>query len=233
MNARFLIRLFLLALSCIPATKASVIVLTFEGLRDLERILQYYNGGFGDLGSGPGPNYGIVFGSSALAIIDEDAGGRGNFANEPSPNTTAFFLSGPGVVMNVPAGFTNGFSFFYSAVDFPGTVTVWDGLNGTGNLLATLTLPPLGSGCGGDPRGDFNCWAPIGAAFSGIARSVNFSGSANAIGFDDITLGSRIPGNPPPAPAPIPEPGTMGLLGLGLMGMRLRHRAARRSASRE
>jgi|DewCreStandDraft_4_1066084.scaffolds.fasta_scaffold48400_2 hypothetical protein len=205
--------------------QASVVVLTFEGLKNLEPIGQYYNGGFGGSGSGPGPNYGIEFGSSALAVIDGDAGGSGNIANEPSPSTVAFFLSGPGVVMNVPLGFTTGFSFFYTSVSLAGTVTVWDGLNGTGNLLASLNLPALGSGCGGDPNGAFNCWSAMGVAFSGLARSVNFGGSANQIAFDNITLGSKDPGGE------IPEPGSMGLLASGLVAVWMRRRAVQRSSS--
>lgn len=215
----------MLILLLAAAAQASVIVLTFEGLKNLEPIGQYYNGGFGGSGSGPGPNYGIEFGSSALAIIDSDAGGSGNFANEPSPSTIAFFLSGPGVVMNVPAGFTTGFSFFYTAVSYAGSVTVWDDLNGTGNLLASLNLPALGSGCGGDPDGSFNCWSAVGVSFSGVAKSVNFGGSANQVGFDNVTLGSENPGGE------IPEPGSMGLLASGLVAVWLRRRAVQRSSS--
>lgn len=207
------------------AAQASVIVLTFEGLQNLEPIGQYYNGGLGGSGSGPGPNYGIEFGSSALAIIDSDAGGSGNIANEPSPNTVAFFLSGPGVVMNVPGGFTTGFSFFYTSTSSAGTVTVWDDLDGAGNLLASLNLPALGSSCGGDPTGAFNCWSAVGVAFSGVAKSVNFGGSANQIAFDNITLGSKDPGGE------IPEPGSMGLLASGLLAVWLRRRAVQRSSS--
>jgi hypothetical protein len=206
------------------AAQASVIVLTFEGLEELEPIGQYYNGGFGGFGSGPGPNYGIEFGSSALALIDRDAGGSGRFANEPSPSTVAFFPSGPGVVMNVPGGFTTGFSFFYTS-NFPGTVTVWDGLDGAGNLLASLNFPALESNCGGDPSGDFNCWSAVGVAFSGVAKSVNFGGTRNQVSFDNITLGSRDPGGE------IPEPGSMGLLASGLVAVWLRRRAVRRSSS--
>ena len=40
--------------------------------------------------------------------------------------------------MNVPAGDT-GFSFFYTAINNPGFVRVYDGLNGTGNILAEIT----------------------------------------------------------------------------------------------
>jgi len=206
----------LFALAAIPAS-ADTVVLTFEGLQDYEPILEYYNGGSGGSGSGPGPNYGISFGSDALALIDADAGGSGNFANEPTPDTIAFFLTGPGVVMNVPGGFEVGFSFFYTSVSYSGSVTVYDGLDGTGNVLAVLDLVANGSSCGGDPSGDFNCWTPFGVNFNGVAKSVNFGGVANQIGFDNITLGSEIPGNG----GEIPEPGTMLLAGSALLALAL------------
>ncbi len=170
---------------------ASVITLTFEGLANGEPINNYYNGGFGGSGSGPGPNYGITFSSNSLAIISAAAGGSGNFTNAPSGHTIAFFLSGPGDVMNVAAGFSTGFSFFYAdQVGFTGSVSVYSGLSGSGTLLATLTLPSTP-----DP---YNVFVPIGVGFLGTAESVVFSGSANFIGFDNITLGSSSPTVPEP-----------------------------------
>lgn len=197
-------------LSSTLATAATV--LTFEGLQNQEQILDFYNGGLGGNGSGPGPSFGIVFGPDALALIDADAGGSGNFANEPSPDTIAFFLSGPGAVMNVAAGFTTGFSFYYTSIGFNGSVTVYDALNGAGNILAQVDLVALGSAGAGDPNGSFDTWAAIGVLFGGTAYSVNFSGVANQIGFDEITLGSNVPGQ-------VPEPSTLLLLGSGLVGL--------------
>ena len=166
--------------------------MTFEGLKDGEQILNYYNGGLGNLGSGPGPNYGVVFGSSAVTYIESAHGGTGNFQNEPSPTTVTTFLSGGGAVMNVAGGFTTGLSFYYAAAVFPGVVTVYSGPNATGTVLATLTLPVTGDRCNGSIY-DFSCWSPTGVAFSGVAQSVNFSGTVDAIGFDNITLGSASP----------------------------------------
>jgi hypothetical protein len=181
------------------AQASNSLVLDFEGLGNLERILDFYDGGFGGFGSGPGPDFGISFGPDALALIDADAGGSGNFANEPSANTIAFFLTGPGVVMNVENGFTTGFSFFYTSARV-GTVTVFDGPNGTGNVLATAPVEAQYNTCGaaGDPGGSFACWDPVGVTFSGTAFSVNFGGSWNQTGFDDITLGSATPGEEEP-----------------------------------
>lgn len=199
------------------SASAAVIVLDFEGVGDFNPVGNYYNGG-------AGTNYGIEFSNDTLALEDADAGGSGNFANEPSANTIMFFLNSNNAILNMAAGFDTGFSFFYSS-STAASVTVWDGLNGTGNLLGTLNLTAQGfNNCVGDPTGDFCNWTAVGVAFGGTARSINFGGTANQTGFDDITFGSARPGGD----TDVPEPGTLGLLGLGLLGMGA---ARRRKAS--
>src|ERR1039457_1379169 len=124
--------LTLLLLMGAVGAHAGVITLTFEGLQDLEPVQNYYSAGFGGFGSGPGPNDGVVFTGNSLAIIDDDKGGTGNFCCNPSGKTILFFLSGTADTMNVAAGFTTGFSFFYSAGGGQGGfVNVWSGLNDT------------------------------------------------------------------------------------------------------
>ncbi len=202
--------LAMLVMACVGA-QAAVITLTFTGLGDQEPIDNYYNGGFGGYGSGPGPNYGIIFSSDSLAIISVLDGGTGNFSNVPPPatNTIAFFLNGVGDTMDVPAGFTTGFSFYYAAAaGFAGSVDVYSGLDGTGTNLAHLDLPPNGSYCGVEP---YSCWSEVGVSFGSTAESVVFSGSANYIGFADITLGS--------SQVITPEPGTLVMLGSGVLGL--------------
>ena len=205
MRRVFLVSAFVAMLAL--AANAGV-VLTFEGLTNLEPVGNYYGGG-------AGPNYGITFGTDSLAIISDQNGGTGNFNEEPSCCTALFFLTGPGDIMDVAAGFTTGFSFYYSAVNNAGSVSVYSGLDGTGTLLASLTLPVTGDGsgllgCGGT---NFCPFTPIGVTFAGTAESVNFTGTANQIAFDNVTLGASTPGNG------VPEPGAFGLLGLGLASL--------------
>lgn len=209
---------------CLTITPAAAVtVLTFEGLADFESVGGFYNGqqANGGIGSGPGPNFGITFSSNALALIDADAGGSGNFGGEPSPSTGLFFLEGAAATLNMAAGFDTGFSFYYAAINVPGSIQVWDGLDGTGNLLATLDLPVTPHTGAPDPTGNYSPLVAIGVAFNGIARSVDFGGTVNQIVFDDITLGSVTPGNDTRVPlgddTRVPLPGSLILLAGGAL----------------
>lgn len=196
---------------------AAPFVLDFEGAGNLAALNGFYNGGTDSLGNS-GFNYGVGFGANALTIIDSDVGGTGNIGNEPSGNTVLFFLTGS-AVLNYGAGFSDGFSFFYTTTGFGGEVRVYDGLDATGNLLGSLTIDALGVGPG-DPTGDFSNWRAVGLAFAGTARSIDFGGTVNQVGYDDVTFGSANPGNP------VPEPTSLALLGAALGGLLLARRRA-------
>ena len=206
------------ALSVLAASvvgmQAAPFVLDFEGIGDGVPVGNYYNGG-------GGPDYNIDFSPATLALIDSDAGGGGNFANEPTPSTIMFFLDSNNAILNANDGFTDGFSFYYSS-SVTTTVTVYDALNGTGNVLGTINLPANSFGAaGGDPNGYFDVWSPVGVAFAGTAYSIDFGGTANQTGFDNVTFGDD-----DPIENPVPEPSTViGGLALGALVAR---RALRR-----
>jgi hypothetical protein len=180
------------------------VLLTFEGAGNFVTVGNFYNGGAGG-------NLGVVFGPGSLVLTPLPVG-NGDFTNAPSGDTILFFLAGTGDVLNVAGGFNTGFSFFYTAAQAPGSITLWSGLDGTGALLATLSLPVNGA-CT-----TASCiWTAAGVAFAGTAESVDFTGSAGDIGFDNVTLGSVTPGTG--GTTPTPEPATMLLLGVGSLGL--------------
>lgn len=187
-----------------------------------DQILEYYNGGTDGRGA-TGTNYGVSFTSNAIVGCEQGfACADTNTAQAPSAPNIMFFLSGAAATINVAAGFTTGFSFYYSSVNVPGVINVWSGLNDTGTLLATLDLPvtPNGAGIPGCLGASFCPYTPIGVAFSGTAESVDFGGTENQIAFDDITFGSTTPG--------VPEPATWGLMLVGLGGIGAVARLSRR-----
>jgi hypothetical protein len=205
------------ALAALAPAVADAQVLTFEGISDFSGantapIGNFYNGG-------GGPNYGIEFGPTAVVLCFNTSTrscsntSRGDRGNPASQGAGLDFLVGGSAVMNRVAGFTTGFSFFYAAINTPGSFTVYEGLDGTGAVLATL-------GLGLTPSGPEPCYGAgycpfvaAGVSFAGTAHSVVFAGANDRIIFDDVTFGSATPG------VVTPEPGTYALLATGLVGV--------------
>ena len=125
-------------------------------------------------------------------------------------------IGGDRVTLNYAAGFEGAFSVAYSARR-ASSVRIYDGLNGSGNVLATIQLgAQWDSECGGDPNGEFCNWTTAMASFSGVGKSVDFFGSPGDIYFDDVALGATA----------VPEPATWAMMitGFGLTGAAVRRR---------
>ncbi len=211
------------------ATHAATINLDFEGVNatypsGFAFVDEFYNGGTSSDGTS-GTNFGVAFSSNAQAIClnsltvncsNTSRGGQG-FPN--SGQGGLFFLTATETFLNVAAGFDTGFSFFYTAIRQTGSVEVYDGIDGTGTLLATLALGLTPSNCAAGYNAEFCPFVATGIAFSGTAKSVSFAGVANQILFDDVTFGSVIP---------IPIPAAVWLFGsgLGLLGWIRRRQTA-------
>ena len=205
-----------ISLCAAGSASADVVSLNFEGVNaaypsGYAQVLGFYNGGMSSDGT-TGTNYGISFSDNALAIclnsttVSCSNTSRGGLA-PGSDKGGLFFLDGAETFMNVAAGFTTGFSFNYVSFSFAGAVNVYDGANGTGNVLATLNLTPNAGSCPGYSAG-FCPFSASGVNFAGTAFSVGFAGVANQIVFDDVTFGSSVPG--------VPEPETYALMLAGL-----------------
>lgn len=89
------------------------------------------------------------------------------------------------VVMNVAGGFTGQFSFQYATpvLSPTGSVTIYDGPDGTGNVLASAALP----GSAGTPLYNASSTTPVVLNFAGTARSVRFVLRGGAAAMDNIT----------------------------------------------
>lgn len=179
--------LLLIAAPLFAQTKGNA---TFGGLRNLEFVNNYYNGGTGSMGSGPpAKNLHLEFTSNAQAIVSAAKKGSGNFIGNPGGYPVMFFATGTSVVLNSIGGISTGMWFSYSALQ-PGTVTVYDGPDGTGNILKSISLPPNNVGC----TGYVMCvWTPVGVPLPTPAGSVRFSGVANMLATGTIHFGVHLP----------------------------------------
>lgn len=190
---------------------ATPVTMDFDQLLNArgEYVDHYYNGGCTTpfAAGAPtcgGPDYGVVW-SGALAAPAGPAD-----PNVPSaPNLMTYM--GPGATMNVATGFGSGLSFHYFTLgNAVGDLAVYSGLDGTGTLLASATLPATRSRCGLGPA-MARCWDLFEMTFDGMARSVVFSGTHGRIGFDDVGFDMASP------TVAVPEPAGRGMFGLGLL----------------
>lgn len=165
----------------VPPVRATVIengrqctVITFEGVGD----------------QAPIPVFDGISSPGWLGIIDADAGGSGNFAQEPSPETIAFWLGGnPGSRDIVMSNKASKVEFFYASF----VAVTMQALDDTGAVLATSTGAPNYRGGTGDPNGDFNRWDPLSVETNGNKiKTVRVSGNTNQTGIDNLKVCSTI-----------------------------------------
>lgn len=161
---------------------AQQVTIDFAGVPNLDYIGQYYNGGTSSSGSGPGPNYGVTFAPDNGARVSTTivSGQTVLFVNNIDFTTELEPLT-----MNVAGGFSGQFSFQYATPNSSqtGSVAIYDGPNGTGNVLATQSLP----GMSGTPLYNASSNPPVVLSFFGTARSVVFLLRGGAADIDTIT----------------------------------------------
>src|SRR3982750_143776 len=88
----------LLLVGCIASHGAQ---LDFNTLQVGEEVRGYYNGGFGSMGAGPGPNLGVTFSNDFVTVNDGVFG---------PPFLAEELTSGSGI-MDLEGGFSGAFSF--------------------------------------------------------------------------------------------------------------------------
>lgn len=223
---RSVIHLAAAAILAASATSASAatVVLDFTGvvnpvIGNSASVNNFYNGGTSSHGTS-GTNYGAAFSSNGLAINDYNGCCEPDSFLLPARKGILFFLDGGAVTISYAAGFSTGFSFYYAS-NSDATINVYDGINGTGNVLASLALArQANQNCGQGASGFYCNWTPIGVTFAGVAKSIDFGGGANFVAYDNITFGSDRPGGT------VPEPASWAMLiaGFGLTGAAMRRR---------
>lgn len=188
------------------ATAASAHTINFETVNlshhDWPRLDGFYDGGY--TAGRVGPNYGVTFQEKAWDVAS-NLGSNGSIF--------AYTLTSSSWI-SARNGFTKQITFRYGAFDDT-TLFLYDGLDGTGTLLAQRSLNMNSSNDSGSINWD---WATL--AFSGQARSVVFQSTAGSFGIDDITFGS--------GPSGVPEPASWAMMigGFGLAGTALRRQRA-------
>jgi len=205
MNRKSLLSLALAAaLPALSGVAKAQSLVTFEGASSFTSVAEFHNGGTDGTGVAGTSNFGIAFTGAALALSNDVLGPY--FSNAPSP-LTVMFATDFTAYMNVAAGFTRGLALHYSYLN-PNfqvgldLVKIYSGLNGTGTLLASMSLFPNAQlGCTDSP---FCRFSPSSVLFAGIAQSVSFGGEAGMAAFDNIAV------------TVVPEPGTAAMLLAGL-----------------
>ena len=186
----------------VPAS-ASVIVLDFKGIGNLNPAGDFYDGG-------EEINYGVELGPAGLAVTDEDDGGTGDFASEASPDTTTPPDSN-GSIYEVPTGFDTGLPLDPSSP--AASVDAYAGLDATDNLLETLSLvAPANGDCTGHSNGELCNSMPVGVALGGVAKSIGYEATTNQTAFEDNTASASAD----TVGSSVAIPAILALLGVGL-----------------
>ncbi len=186
-----------LSIALMGVVTATADQLDFNDLQVGEEVLGYYDGGFGSLGTGPGPTLGVTF-TADFFTVDQGVFGPPSQAEELT--TTS------GIMDVLPAfgGSGGTFSFYYTnSGPNNGAVSLYSGLDGTGSLVTTISLPPTPT---------FSAASPL-AGLPGPFESAIFTGTAGTLVFDNVTF------SPPGVGPVLPEPSSISLLFIGLLAV--------------
>ena len=228
--------------------QATAVTLDFDQLNGgtdgahFEEVLNFYAGGSGSLGTGPGPNYGITVAglggiSHAAAPVfafcnTESCSGNRGVAGAPSgPNSMLIFgnaSDGAGAILNVSGGFSGTVEFDAATTDTANFRVKTDASNPSAIVNSRI------NNAGVDRS---SCPPTLGVTCPFVHYSISFEGLAHTIVFDTSFRGPLSIDNlhfsnltlPPGADdggvgAGVPEPASWALMisGFGLAGAALR-----------
>jgi hypothetical protein len=182
-----------LALEFAAADARAAIILSFDEpqLVDNDAISQFYNGGTTFLGIDGGPDYGVSFTLNArnrtqdVLVGDYTVPGYLELKSD-----TAREGEGIRMTMDAAGGFVSRLDFSYATIDSVGQLQVFSGLDGTGDVLATLSLPITSSQSGP------GVFVADSLSFSGVGRSLVFAGGNKQLAIDDLALTPVVPEPP-------------------------------------
>jgi hypothetical protein len=213
-------------------TTTDSITLTFGGQVNATNINTFFDGGTDAYGTAGGAanNAGITFTTPAEFLNagyngTGFNGGTGRFENVPSGATGVLYMASTptttSAILNDASGFS-GISLNYSLLDntstYGSTIDLYSGLNGTGNLVGTLTLTAAGTTVACATHTDEFCtWSSANnQALTAEAESAVFTGDARTYTeFDSVALTT-----------PLPAAVWLLLSGLGGLGVLARRRVA-------
>lgn len=152
--------------------------------------ITFEGGGFSGTGThGIAPTAGVTFSANSLLLIDFDAGGSGNIANEPSGDAVAFWLTGTLITLTFSQP-TSDVSLFYSS-SVPVSLQAFDA---GAILLQTVNGPAQhNDSCVGDPNGSFCNYSPLSINTGmNVIASVTFNGVLNQTVIDDFKFSNNL-----------------------------------------
>jgi len=136
---------------------------------------------------------GFDLSANALAIISAQQGGSGNFIDPLiNPGQVARGITydeGQSIIINVANGFNQKFSFRYASPFADHQVTIYDGVNGRGNVLASVQLPRTTDSNLTPGTYILESNPSSNLLFQGLGQSVIIGNQPNKLVLGDITFG--------------------------------------------
>jgi PEP-CTERM motif len=175
---------------CLGEARAGLASITFDEpqLVDNDPLLQFYNGGTTFRGIGGGPNLGVSFTINArVRTVDSLVGDYTKPGFMELMSDVIREGAGISATMDVSGGFTTGVQFSYASIDSVGDMKVYSGLDGTGTVLADLSLPIT------SPMTGPGVFVADSLTFSGVGYSIVFTGGNKQLAFDDLTTTFLVP----------------------------------------